>query len=77
MEYRVKVRRGGFFWKSIKVIGHKVYASENRMDFFLKDGSIISYGNWDKCDLILGKDWVIATRDAMERESGLPVKINV
>jgi len=76
MKYKVKVRRG-LFWKTITVVGHKYYLKEDRMDFFFEDGSILSYGNWQKCDMYLGKDWVNATKVAMEKESGIKVSTKV
>ena len=76
MKYKVKIRRG-FFWRTITAVGHRFYPKENRMDFFLECGSILSYGNWQKCDMYLGKDWVNATKKSMEKESGISVSTKI
>ena len=74
MEYKIKIRRR-FFWKTIKAVGHKLVAEIDRMDIFLKDGSIYSVGQWSKYDVILGTDWVLFTKKQMEEESGQDIKL--
>ncbi len=76
MQYKLYYRRG-WFWKSVTVIGHKFQQDYNRMDCFLPDGSIFSVGNWDKYDLRLKTDWVLATKKQMEKESGQDIKLTV
>ena len=76
MKYKVKIRKS-FFWKNLTVIGHRFDKETNRMDFYLENGGIISYGKWDQYDMKLGKDWVVATQKLMEKESGQAVRLNV
>ena len=57
MIYTVCYRKR-FFWKKVKVKGHRLDRELNRMDLFLPDGSIFSIGRWDRYDLKLGLDWL-------------------
>lgn len=74
MKYKVKIKRY-LFWKTFTVIGHSYDKDCNRMDFYLEDGGIISYGNWSKYDLKLGQDWALAVKKQMEKESGQNVNL--
>lgn len=74
MEYIVKYKKG-FFWKKIKVKGHRLDKECNRMDFFLKDGSVLSIPEWSKYFMFLGQDWLIAQKEMMEKESGIDIKL--
>ena len=76
MKYKVKIRKF-LFWKTFTVVGHRFDKDSNRMDFFFEDGGVVSYGKWDKYDLKLGQDWVLATKKMMEKESGQPVSLAV
>lgn len=75
MEYIFKYKKN-ILWTSIKVEGHKYDSTSNRMDLFLKDGSIYSIGEWSKYTLKLGTDWVIAQRKIMEKEAGQKIELN-
>lgn len=69
MKYIFKYKKG-FFWKKIEVVGHKILNDLDRADLFFEDGSIYSISQWSKCDLKLEKDWVLALKKQMEKESG-------
>ena len=74
MTYIFKYKKG-WFWRSAKVVGHRLDQSNNRMDLFFENGSIKSIGQWDKYDLFLGTDWVLFTKNQMEDESGQDIKL--
>jgi hypothetical protein len=74
MSYIFKYKKG-FIWKSIKAAGHRLHPELNRMDVHREDGTILSIGSWDKCDLQLGKDWILFTKTQMEAESGQNIKL--
>jgi len=76
MEYKFNYKKK-WFWKSVKVIGHSLNKELNRMDLYLPDGSLISLSNWNQYDFNLGVDWVLSTKNRMEKESGQPVQLNV
>ena len=76
MTYKFKFRKhGSWFWHSYQVRGHHWQKDGNRMDLFLLDGSVLSVGDWDKCDLKLGPDWVLATKENMEEQTGTDIKL--
>jgi hypothetical protein len=82
MKYKFKYKKN-FFWISKEVIGHALERKsngefdDNRMVLYFENGSIEVICNWSKCSLILGQDWVIAQKTAMEKEIGQPIKLNV
>jgi hypothetical protein len=76
MTYRFRYTKG-FLWRSLLAIGHKLDEQLDRMDVFHEDGSITSISRWSTCDLKLGTDWVLSTKDAMEKEACTEVKLNV
>lgn len=76
MKYKFKYKKG-LFWTSAIITGHMISAELDRMDIFFEDGSLRSISNWSKYDLKLGVDWVAATKNLMEKESGQEVKLNV
>lgn len=74
MTYKFKYKKG-WFWKTETIIGHQLQIEANRMDLFYADGTILSVGGWDQCDLSLGKDWIEYTKAQMEEESGADIKL--
>ena len=77
MTYSIKVRRR-WFWKTYKkLIGHGIDKDQNKMQLFFSNGSIMEIKDWDKCEIFLGTDWVIWTKNQMERETGQNIKLNV
>ena len=76
MEYKVRFKKG-MFWKSVVAMGHKLDKELDRMDIYLKDGSILSVAGWSRYDMNLGLDWVLSTRKRMEQESGQDIKLNI
>ena len=78
MTYTFKYKRFPIqFWRRIKkVVGHNLELEQNRMIVYKEDGSIIGIGNWSKMSMKLGVDWVLFTKDQMERESGQSVKLD-
>ena len=59
MLYTIYYRKT-FFWKKLIVTGHRYEKELNRMDFYLKDNSVLSLTHWDRYDMKLGVDWLIA-----------------
>ena len=74
MTYKFSYRKR-YFWKKIIAVGHNYLPESNRMDIYQKDGSIFSIGEWSKCDLKLGTDFVLFTKKQMEEESGQEIKL--
>lgn len=75
MKYNFSYKKG-LFWETIKdVKGHSMNESGTRMDVFLDDG-IISISKWEDCDMKLGSDFILSQKEAMEKESGLDIKLS-
>ena len=55
----------------------RIKKPQNAMVLYLENGAIERIANWDSYDLSLGIDWVFVTKEAMERESGQDIKLNV
>jgi hypothetical protein len=51
--------------------------NRDRMILYFKDGSLKTIASWSDCELRLGTDWVLFTKNRMERESGQDVKLAV
>jgi hypothetical protein len=66
-----------FFSKVIKAVGHRWDKDSDRMDVYHLNGSITSIAKWSTYNLYLGTDWVLFTKNAMEKESGQNVKLAV
>ena len=47
----------------------------NSMILYFPDGSILRISEWDKCDLKLGVDWLLAQKKSMEQEIGQPIQL--
>lgn len=62
-------------WNSEEVTGHKYDNTADHMDLFYQDGTIFSIGDWKRCDLKLGKDWIMFTKAMMEEETGQSIKL--
>lgn len=74
--YKFKYRKN-LFWKTETVIGHGLNLEANRMDLYFEDGSILSIGKWSEHDVRLGTDWVLFTKNNMEKEAGRDIKLSV
>lgn len=66
-----------FFWKKIKVIGHRYEADQNKMVLFLENGAVTEIKNWRNCEVFLGQDWVMAKKKEMEQQAGSSIPLNV
>ena len=74
--YKIRYRRkGSLFWKSKVVIGHKIDLQFNRLDMFLTDGSLFSLGEPSDYDIFLGTDWVLMTKQQMERQAAQQINV--
>ena len=62
-------------WISEEVVGHKYHAETDHMDLFYQNGTLLSIGDWKRCDLKLGKDWIMFTKAMMEEETGQSIKL--
>jgi len=76
MKYKFKYKRK-WFWKTHTVSGHRYDDKTGAMELFFDDGSILSIGQWKKCSVRLGKDWVLAVKKEMEKESGQKIELDV
>lgn len=82
MKYKFNYKKT-FFWHSVEVVGHALERNpdgtynNNKMVLYYENGGIEVLSDWSKCSLRLGLDWVLAQKEAMEKEAGNPVKLNV
>ena len=78
--YSAKWKRLGLFsrWKTEKdLIGHRYEKDQNKMVFFYKNGSVKEVAEWLSCEIHLGTDWVLWTKNSMEKEANQAIKLNV
>jgi hypothetical protein len=73
--YKLKYRRW-FFFKTLKIIGHRYEAGPDKFIAFFEDGSIDEIPKWSKCYVKLGVDWVNAQKKLMEEKSGTVIPVN-
>ena len=60
----------------IKAMGHRHDEKLDRMDVFLAESAgIKSIGEWSKCDLHLGRDFILFQKEQLEKETGQNVKV--
>jgi len=65
-------------WTKLKdLIGHQYEEKQNKIVFYFKDGSLQEVARWDDCEIFLGTDWVLWTKNRMEKESQQTIKLNV
>ena len=77
-EYVFKYRRiGKWMWSSVTVTGHQYSPANDKISLFLKDGSIHELPKFSELEIKLGTDWVLVTKEMMEKESGQDIKLNV
>jgi hypothetical protein len=77
-EYVVKYRKSGtFFWTLKKVVGTRVEKEADRLILFFADGGIQEVAKFSNYDVKLGIDWVLATKDRLEKEAGTNLKLSV
>ena len=77
--YVFKWKRHGFFqrYHTVEVIGHQYMQSQNKMVLYKKDGGVEEIVDWNHCSVILGTDWVAATKNKMEQEAGTAIPLTV
>ena len=76
MNYIFKYRRG-WFWKSIKAIGHKYEESQEKMVVYLANGGVQEIKQWKNCEVKLGSDWYVETKKQMEKEAGHKIPMEI
>ena len=78
--YSAKWKRVGRFRlleKAKNLIAHSYDKDQNKMLLFFENGSIREIADWTNCEFFLGTDWVLWTKDQMEKEANQPVRLNV
>lgn len=80
--YKAKWRRLGlfskFFTKTEKGLnGHRYWEAADKMVFYYLNGSLKEVARWSQCEISLGTDWVLFTKEQMEKEANAPVKLAV
>lgn len=55
----------------------KIKKPQDAMILYYENGSIERIGNWSSYDLFLGIDWVLVTKDSMQREVGQNIPFNI
>lgn len=72
-QYRTYVFRwrihGKFFWKRIKVVGHKWFEDQDKMVLYLTDGGIYEIPKWTNCQCYLKNDWAENAVPMRDQES--------
>ena len=68
-DYWFKYRRK-FLWRKFKVAGHKFEKEQNKMFLYFTDGSLREISIWDECEIALGTDWVLASKEQIKEEAG-------
>lgn len=77
-EYKIRYKYTGFgFWKSKKIIGSQLADKHDRLTLYFKDGGILEIPQFSKLQIKLGADWVLATKEKMEKESGAKINLEV
>lgn len=67
--YTLKYKKqGSWFWKSVKVTGHRYERGSDHMDIFKVNGDILSIGNWKQHDLMLDDEWIKHTDELAEKD---------
>lgn len=66
-----------FFWKTIKVIGHGYDEKQNKMILYMPDGAIREISEWNKCEVSLKSDWVLAIKKDAESKAGITIPLAV
>jgi hypothetical protein len=75
-----RIRRSGWSgaWHTVgPAIGHSLDKNQDKMVVYMEDGGIREIAKWAECEVRLATDWVLATKDQMEKEANQPVKLNV
>lgn len=76
MLYDFKYRRG-WFWKTLKVMGHNLEKDNDKMIVYFQDGSLYGIHKWSECDLRLGTDWFTQRKKEMEVAAGQKIPMNI
>ena len=82
MRYKFKYKRY-FWWSTKEVVGHSLEKNydgtynQDKMVIYFENGGLEVISDWGKCALKLGIDWVLAQKNAMEKETGQELKLNV
>ena len=77
-EFTVKYKKyGSFFWTSKKVIGTSVDKESDRLMLYFAGGAMQEVAKFSNYDVKLGIDWVLATKDRLEKEAGTNLKLSV
>jgi len=63
------------FWQKKKVCGHAYDKDTDKMVLYLMDGSIREIKKFHNCELALGIDWVLVTKQDMEKASGQSIPV--
>lgn len=75
-----RIKKSGWpsrWHKAGPAIGHSLDKNQDKMVVYFEDGGICEIAKWAECEVRLGTDWVLATKDQMEKEANQPVKLNV
>lgn len=75
MLYRFRWRRR-FFWRSLKVSGHRYERDQDKMVLFFPDGSVREIAEWSKCEVSLRQDWVLTSKKLMESQAGVTIPLD-
>ena len=49
----------------------------NKMVLYFKNGAIQTISNWNNCEIKLDTDWVLFTKNKMEKQTGQDIKLAV
>lgn len=78
--YSITYKKVGFFkFKKVfkDVIGHHYSKDQDKMVVYFANGSLREVGCWSKHQIFLGTDWVMFTKNNMDKEAQADVKLKV
>jgi len=59
------------------LIGHKLDQTQDKLVFYYRNGSLREVCRWSTCEMNLGTDWVLWTKDQLAKKTGTDIKLSV
>jgi len=76
MKFKIKYKRmNDWFYKTETVIGSNLDKDLDRLFLYKDDGSVLELAKYSQLTVKLGTDWVLATKEKLEKESNQTVNI--
>lgn len=76
MKYVIRFKhKSNLLWKKRTVEGHRYAQEIDKMILHFPESKIEEIPEWSKCHVKLGQDFFLAQKEAMEKETGVDVKL--